>query len=146
MHMHQMRRPPRQIIQYAHGELDPAALAVGNGVHPPPGIDVENGDELVTTVGVLVPADGAEELVDADVGADDGVEDPFQAEVTPSRPTLKGSLPPMVIVPAGARRFPARRRRRVVLPAPLAPIKRVRDLGGRERVMPERPVEWSWKR
>lgn len=60
--------------------------------------------------------------------------------VTPSRPSLKGSRPPIEIVFEGARRLPERRRRRVVLPAPLAPIRRVRDLGGRERVRLLRPV------
>jgi len=45
----------------------------------------------------------------------------------------------------GARRLPERRRRRVVLPAPLAPIRRVRDAGGRVRERLCRPVEWSGK-
>ena len=36
--------------------------------------------------------------------------------------------------------MPASRRRRVVLPAPLAPIRRVRERAGRERVMFSRPV------
>lgn len=40
--------------------------------------------------------------------------------VTPSRPSLKGSMPPMDMVPEGARRLPERRRRRVLFPAPLA--------------------------
>jgi len=40
--------------------------------------------------------------------------------VTPSRPCLKGSTPAMETVPVGARRLPESRRRRVVLPAPLA--------------------------
>ena len=40
--------------------------------------------------------------------------------MTPSRPSLKGSTPAMLTVPVGARRLPERRRRRVVLPAPLA--------------------------
>jgi hypothetical protein len=39
----------------------------------------------------------------------------------------------MEIVPEGARRLPERRRRRVVLPAPFAPMRRVRERGGRER-------------
>ena len=40
--------------------------------------------------------------------------------VTPSRPVVKGSVPAMEIVEGGERRLPERRRRRVVLPAPLA--------------------------
>jgi hypothetical protein len=49
----------------------------------------------------------------------------------------------MEIVPEGARRLPDRRRRRVVFPAPLAPIRRVRLRGGRERetdISPTRAV------
>lgn len=65
--------------------------------------------------------------------------------MTPSRPSLNGSRPPMEMVPEGARRLPERRRRSVVLPAPLAPMKSVRDAGGRERVRPCRPMEWSGK-
>jgi hypothetical protein len=42
--------------------------------------------------------------------------------VTPSRPSLKGSTPAMEIVRVGASRLPERRRRRVVLPAPLAKV------------------------
>lgn len=38
-----------------------------------------------------------------------------------------------MMVLAGARRFPESRRRSVVLPAPFAPIRRVRLPGGRER-------------
>lgn len=65
--------------------------------------------------------------------------------VTPSRPSLKGSSPEMEIVPEGASRFPERRRRRVVFPAPFAPMRRVRERGGRERVMLWRPSERSAK-
>ncbi|KAJ6438575.1 microsomal signal peptidase subunit [Purpureocillium lavendulum] len=67
--------------EQAHGELDAAALAVGHGVHAPVGVDVEHGDELIATGGEGVAADGAEQLDDANVVADDGVEDPFEAEV-----------------------------------------------------------------
>jgi hypothetical protein len=49
------------------------------------------------------------------------------------------------MVPEGARRFPLRRRRRVVLPAPLAPIRRVRERGGRSRDTEVRPRERSGK-
>ena len=42
-------------------------------------------------------------------------------------------------MPEGARRLPDRRRRRVVLPAPLAPIRRVRLAGGSSRTILERP-------
>lgn len=65
--------------------------------------------------------------------------------VTPSRPSLKGSRPPTEMVLEGARRLPERRRRRVVLPAPLAPMRRVREAGGRDRSMLWRPMEWSGK-
>ena len=51
----------------------------------------------------------------------------------------------MEMVLVGARRLPARRRRRVVLPAPLAPISRVRLEGGRSRETLRRPREWSGK-
>jgi len=51
----------------------------------------------------------------------------------------------MEIVPEGARRFPESRRRRVVFPAPLAPIRRVRLRGGRERETLVRPRERSAK-
>ena len=51
----------------------------------------------------------------------------------------------MEIVFVGARRLPERRRRRVVLPAPLAPISNVREEGGRERETLRRPREWSGK-
>lgn len=40
--------------------------------------------------------------------------------MTPSSPYLKGSTPAMLMVFEGARRLPERRRRSVVLPAPLA--------------------------
>ena len=40
--------------------------------------------------------------------------------MTPSRPSLKGSTPAILTVPVGASRLPERRRRSVVLPAPLA--------------------------
>jgi hypothetical protein len=49
-------------------------------------------------------------------------------------------------VPEGARRVPERRRRRVVLPAPLAPIRRVRERGGRERETELRPGSLLGKR
>lgn len=65
--------------------------------------------------------------------------------VTPSTLSLNGSRPPIRIVFEGARRFPERRRRRVVLPAPLAPISNVRDFGGRERERLERPEMVPWK-
>lgn len=40
--------------------------------------------------------------------------------VTPSSPSLKGSTPPIEIVSVGDRRLPARRRSKVVFPAPFA--------------------------
>ena len=49
-------------------------------------------------------------------------------------------------MPEGARRLPERRRRRVVLPAPLAPIRRVRERGGRERETELRPGSLLGKR
>jgi len=51
----------------------------------------------------------------------------------------------MEMVWVGARRLPERRRRRVVLPAPLAPMRRVRLEGGRFRETLRRPMEWSGK-
>lgn len=45
----------------------------------------------------------------------------------------------MEIVFEGASRLPERRRRSVVFPAPFAPIRRVRDRGGRSRETEERP-------
>lgn len=51
----------------------------------------------------------------------------------------KGSVPLMLTVPRGARRFPERRRSRVVLPAPFAPMRRVRLPAGRCREMSVRP-------
>jgi hypothetical protein len=51
----------------------------------------------------------------------------------------------MEIVLVGARRFPESRRRRVVLPAPLAPMRRVRLDGGRLKETLRRPREWSGK-
>jgi len=50
-------------------------------VHAPPQVDVEDTDELVAAVGVVRAADGGEESGHVDVGAYDGVEDPFDAEV-----------------------------------------------------------------
>ena len=47
---------------------------------------------------------------------------------------MKGSWPRMEIVERGESLRPERRRRRVVLPDPLAPRRRVRERGGRERV------------
>lgn len=55
--------------------------------------------------------------------------------VTPSSPVANGSTPPTRIVPEGQSFLPDRRRRRVVLPAPLAPIRSVREEGGRWKVM-----------
>ena len=45
----------------------------------------------------------------------------------------------MVMVFRGARRFPLRSFKRVVLPAPLAPMRSVRLPQGRVRLMFERP-------
>lgn len=42
--------------------------------------------------------------------------------MTPSRPSLNGSTPAMLTVLVGASRLPERRRRRVVLPDPLAKL------------------------
>lgn len=53
----------------------------------------------------------------------------------PLRLAVNGSRPLMVIVLAGARRFPESSRRRVVLPAPFAPTRRVRELVGSESEM-----------
>jgi hypothetical protein len=50
-------------------------------VHPPAEVDVEDADEFSPTFGIVLPADGVEEGGDVDVGADDGVEHPFEAEV-----------------------------------------------------------------
>ena len=47
---------------------------------------------------------------------------------------VKGSWPRMEMVEGGESLRPERRRRRVVLPEPLAPRRRVRERGGRERV------------
>ena len=57
----------------------------------------------------------------------------------------KGSTPEMRILPAGTRFLPARRRSKVVLPAPLAPMRRVRDEAGRESVMSVSPRVWLGK-
>lgn len=65
----------------AHGELDAAALAVADGVHAPGDVDVQDADELVAARRVRVPADGAQELGDADVGAHDRVQHPLEPEV-----------------------------------------------------------------
>lgn len=40
--------------------------------------------------------------------------------VTPSKPSLNGSTPPIATVSVGASRLPERRRRRVLFPAPFA--------------------------
>jgi len=58
-----------------------SAFSVGNGVHAPIGVDVEDVDELVATFGVVVTTNGGEEGWDGDVGADDWVENPFYAEI-----------------------------------------------------------------
>lgn len=124
--MHQVRRPPGQIIQdmrrihngaiprlglvlqprqelgarqdiqidrdliqqqhrprthQAHGQLHAAALAVAHGAHAPGRVDVQHVHELVAARGVGIAADGAQELVDANVGAHDGVEDPLEPQV-----------------------------------------------------------------
>jgi hypothetical protein len=50
-------------------------------MHPPPQIDVQNADERVPARRVVVPADGGEEFRNRDVGADDGIQDPFEAQV-----------------------------------------------------------------
>ena len=60
--------------------------------------------------------------------------------MTPSRPEEKGSTPAMETEREGAMRLPERRRRRVVLPAPLLPIRSVREPEGRRRLMSVRPV------
>ncbi len=85
--------------------------------------------------------------------------------MTPSSPEVKGSIRAMLTVPEGAMRLPERRRRSVVLPAPLAgvcqsmfpsdvvriqrqcvpPISRVRLPGGRLRFTFWRPDEPSGK-
>lgn len=64
-----------------HGELHAAALAVGDRVHAPRQVDVKDVDELVAAFRVVLSADGVEQCDHVDVGADDGVQDPFQAEV-----------------------------------------------------------------
>ena len=45
----------------------------------------------------------------------------------------------IVMLPEGARRLPERRRRRVVLPAPFAPTRSVREPGGSESEIEVRP-------
>lgn len=50
-------------------------------MHAPVCIDVEDFNELVTAIGIVVAANALEELLDTDIGADDGIEDPFEAEV-----------------------------------------------------------------
>ena len=50
-------------------------------MHAPADVDVEDPDELVAPGGVMRAADGVKEGGDVDVGADDGVEDPFEAKV-----------------------------------------------------------------
>lgn len=65
--------------------------------------------------------------------------------MTPSRPCVNGSRPAMLMVSRGAMRLPESNLSSVVLPAPLAPIKSVREDGGRERKTLLRPIEWSGK-
>lgn len=50
-------------------------------MHAPAEVDVENGDEFVLAGRVVSAPDRVEQGGDVDVGADDGVEHPFEAEV-----------------------------------------------------------------
>lgn len=50
-------------------------------MHSPSEVNVEDVDEFISTVGVVFSADGIEEDGDGNVGADDGVQDPFQAQI-----------------------------------------------------------------
>ena len=54
--------------------------------------------------------------------------------VTPSRPVVKGSTPPTRIRPLGASFPPDSSRKSVVLPAPLAPMRSVREPEGRSKL------------
>lgn len=75
----QEQNPPG--AQQAHGELHAPPLPVADRVHAPARVNVQEGDELVAPRGEGVAANGGEQRGDVDVGAHDGVEDPFGAEV-----------------------------------------------------------------
>ena len=51
-------------------------------MHPPLEVDVENGDQLITAGGIVVSTHRGKERWDVDIGADDGIQDPFKAEVS----------------------------------------------------------------
>lgn len=67
--------------QQTHRQLDAATLAVRHSVHAPVGVNVKHQDKLLATLRVRVAADGGQQLIDTNVGADDGVQDPFEAKV-----------------------------------------------------------------
>ncbi|KAI1006767.1 hypothetical protein K3495_g1457 [Podosphaera aphanis] len=65
----------------AHGQLDATTFPVGHSVHTPIQIDVEHANQLILAVGVVIAADGLQELPDADVSAHDRIQDPLKAEI-----------------------------------------------------------------
>ena len=50
-------------------------------MHAPSKVDVENLDEFVASLGVRISTHGTKQRWNIDVGADDGVQYPFGAEV-----------------------------------------------------------------
>jgi hypothetical protein len=50
-------------------------------MHAPSEIDVQDTDQCVAARGEVIASDGGQELRDRNIGANDRVEDPFQAKV-----------------------------------------------------------------
>ena len=57
-------------------------------MHAPLQVNVQHRDQLIAPLRVRVAADGAQQLPHADVGAHDGVQDPFEPEVGHAREVL----------------------------------------------------------
>jgi hypothetical protein len=71
-----------------HGKLNATTLTVRDGVHAPVGVDIEHSYELISTLGVSIATDGAEKLIDTNIVANNGVEDPLEAEISDTLETL----------------------------------------------------------
>ena len=60
-----------------HNQLNVSSLAIGDLVHVPVQVDIENLKELVASLFVPVPPDGVQETGHNNIRANDGVGRPF---------------------------------------------------------------------
>ena len=91
------REHPAVLPYEAHGQLDPSALSVADGMHPPCSVDIQDVDQLIASLRIKVPSDRSQQSRYIDVSAYDWVEYPLDAQVSHAfKALLKGVHPPYV--------------------------------------------------